>query len=80
LNENMKNYPPELFDSLKDVINMGAEHGLVEVTHIDEYGEFIYVLTDKGIKFNEIIDKMMNDEELDECELWAVEILASLSA
>jgi len=65
----------QLKESVKDVINIGAEHGLLEVTHIDDDGEFIYVSTDKGIKFNEIINKMMT-EELDECELWVVEVLA----
>ena len=66
----------QLKENVKDVITIGAEHGLLEVTHIDEDGEFTYVSTDKGIKFNEIINKMMKAEELDECELWAVEVLA----
>jgi hypothetical protein len=81
-------YKNQLTESIKEWINIGSDHGLVEVTSIDEDGEFGYVLTAKGIKFNEIFAKMNIDPDsteaqggvlhLDDGEEWVVEVLMAM--
>ena len=81
-------YKNQLTESIKEWIDIGSDHGLVEVTSIDEDGEFGYVLTDKGMKFNEVFAKMKIDPDSTEAQSgvidipkedeWVVEILMDM--
>jgi len=69
----------QLEENVKESISIGAEFGLIEVTEIDEDGEFSYGLTDKGMKFNDVISNIQSGVlHLDDGEEWVVEALTAM--
>ena len=77
-------YMSQLTENVKESISVAAEHGLIEATEIDEEGEFIYNLTDKGMKFNEVLAKINSTEaqsgviDIDKEDEWVVEVLMAM--
>ena len=70
------------FDQAKECISLASEHGLVETTEIDEDGDFVYALTDKGQKLKKFLWRPEGAEEeivhLYEKDEWMIEILKDM--
>jgi len=77
-------YMSQITENVKESITIGAEHGLLEVTEIDEDGEFIYNITDRGVKLNEVLAKINSTEaqngviDIDKEDEWVIEVLTAM--
>ena len=73
-------------DALKECISLASEHGLIEVAEIDDEGDFVYALTDKGQRLDELFTPPEGKTgpmipiliSLEEGDDWMIEILKDM--
>ena len=82
--EDMNEETREVFlDQLRECISLASEHGLIEVTGIDDEGDFVYALTDKCQKLNKLFTLPEGASEVEYDIIhgrddWMIEILKDM--
>ena len=82
LNKKSEETREVFLDQAKECISLASEHGLIEVTAVDEDGDFVYTLTDKGQKLKKFLWRPEGAEEeivhLYKKDEWMIEILKDM--